>query len=188
MSASGKTMNCEEFKEAIAADPSATFEGADHALSCESCAAYQAEMQVFDARIAKALAINVPELNVPDLPAIEDDNVVSLPVGRKRATQTWLAIAASFALAAVIATQFIGGPVEYPSLADEIVAHLDHEPGALRVTDVAVSDETFSDVVNPSVGTMDRNVGLITYAQSCVINGKEVPHLVLQGLARMLDE
>ena len=181
MSASGKTMNCEEFKEAIAADPSATFEGADHALSCESCSAYQADMQAFDARIARALAINVPELTVPELPPIEDDNVVSLPVGRKRRTQTWLAIAASFALAAVIATQFLGGPVEYPSLADEIVAHLDHEPGALRVTNVAVSDEAFSDVVNPSVGTMDRNVGLITYARSCVINGKEVPHLVLQG-------
>jgi hypothetical protein len=181
MSASGKMMNCEEFKEAIAADPSATFEGADHALSCESCAAYQAEMQAFDARIATALAIDAPALTMPDLPPIEDDNVVSLPVGRKRTMPSWLAIAASFALAAVIATQFVGGPVEYPSLADEIVAHLDHEPRALRVTDVAVSDDTFSDVVNPSVGTMDRNVGLITYARSCVINGKEVPHLVLQG-------
>ena len=65
MSASGKTMNCEQFKEATAADPSATFEGADHALSCESCAAYQAEMQAFDARIATALAIDAPALTMP---------------------------------------------------------------------------------------------------------------------------
>jgi hypothetical protein len=28
---------------------------------------------------------------------------------------------------------------------------------------------------------MDDSVGLITYAQSCVINGKTVPHLVIQG-------
>jgi hypothetical protein len=28
---------------------------------------------------------------------------------------------------------------------------------------------------------MNRDVGLITYAQSCSINGKDVPHLVIQG-------
>ena len=28
---------------------------------------------------------------------------------------------------------------------------------------------------------MDRGVGLITYAMSCVINGRTVPHLVVQG-------
>ena len=49
------------------------------------------------------------------------------------------------------------------------------------MTDVAVSDEQFNRVVNPSVGSMDRNIGLISYAQSCIINGKTVPHLVMQG-------
>ena len=181
MNASGKMMNCEEFKKAITADPSASFEGADHAAGCQGCAAFQAEMQAFDARIARALAFNVPELKMPDLPPLEADNVVSLPVGGKSKAPTWLAIAASFALAAVIGTQFVGGPVEYESLADEIVAHLDHEPNALQVTDEAVSDRRFNRVMNASAGTMDRNIGLITYAQSCVINGKQVPHLVLQG-------
>ncbi len=28
---------------------------------------------------------------------------------------------------------------------------------------------------------MDRSAGLITYAQSCKINGRDVPHLVIQG-------
>jgi hypothetical protein len=181
MSASGTDMNCEDFKMAIAADPSATFEGAEHAAGCTDCAAFQAEMQALDARIGKALAIDVPELSMPELPPIKDDNVVNLPFARERKTSRWLAIAASFALAAVIGTQFLGEPVEYPSLAAEIVAHLDHEPQALRVTDEAVSDRRFNRVVNPSVGTMDRNVGLITYAQSCEINGKTVPHLVMQG-------
>jgi hypothetical protein len=181
MNASGTNMNCEDFKKAIAADPSATFEGAEHAAGCKDCAAFQAEMRTLDARIGKALAIDVPELTLPELPPIEDDNVVNLPFTRSRKAPRWLAIAASFALAAVIGMQFVGGPVEYPSLAAEIVAHLDHEPNALRVTDEAVSERRFSRVVNASVGTMDRNVGLITYAQSCVINGKTVPHLVMQG-------
>ena len=170
MNVSGKNMNCEEYKEAIAADPSISSDDVDaHVVTCESCATFQAEMQAFDSRIAAALAINTPDLKIPDLPPIEDDNVVNMPFERKSKTPFWLAIAASFALAG-----------DY-SLADEILAHIDHEPGALRVTDVAVSDQRLSRVFNPSVGTMDRSVGLITYAQSCVINGRTIPRLVIQG-------
>jgi hypothetical protein len=181
MSASETNMNCEQYKEAIAADPGGSFEGADHAASCESCAAFTAGMQALDAKISRALDIDVPALTMPELPPIEDDNVVSLPVRERSRTASWLAIAAAFALAAIIGVQFTGNEVNFESLEDEILAHLDHEPGALRVTDVAVSDGRFSSVVNSSVGTMDRDVGLISYAQSCVINGKTVPHLVIQG-------
>ena len=188
MSASETKMNCEEFKKAIAAEPRATFEGgAGHVAECESCASFMAEMQALDVRIASALAIDVPELNLPDLPdlpEIGEDNVVNMPFERKgsKSMPFWIGIAASFALAAVIGIQLIGiDPVSEYSLSEEILAHLDHEPGALRVTNVAVSDDRLSRVVNPSVGTMDRNVGLVTYAQSCIINGKTVPHLVIQG-------
>jgi hypothetical protein len=183
MSASGNKMNCDEYKEAIAADPSApSDEVAGHVANCESCSAYLAEMQALDDKIARALNIEVPELKIPDLPPIEDGNVTNLPFARKSKLPTWIAVAASFALAAIIGVQFIDtGPVGEYSLADEILAHIDHEPGALRVTDVAVSDERFASVVNPSVGRMDRDVGLITYAQSCVIHGKTIPHLIIQG-------
>ena len=66
-------------------------------------------------------------------------------------------------------------------LSEEVLAHFDHEPRALEVTNVAVSDEQFYSVVNPTIGTMDRNVGLVTYANSCIINGNTIPHLVIQG-------
>jgi hypothetical protein len=182
MTASGKNMNCEEYKEAVAADPSATFEGAGHAVACESCAAFTAEMQALDLKIASALAIGTPELVMPELPPIEDDNVVNLPFERKRSVPTWMAIAAGFALAAIIGVQLISNQTDDGlSLEQEILAHIDHEPGALRETVNPVGDARFSRVVNPEIGTMDRQVGLITYAQSCVINGKTVPHLVLQG-------
>ena len=32
-----------------------------------------------------------------------------------------------------------------------------------------------------SLATFDRGETLVTYAQPCVINGKDVPHLVIQG-------
>ena len=185
MSASDMKMNCEDFKKAIAAEPQATFEGgAEHVAACESCTAFMAEMQALDARIAGALAIDVPELRLPDLPDIEEDNVVNMPFQRKgrKSMPLWIGMAASFALAAVIGIQLIGtDPAGEYSLSEEILAHLDHEPGALRATNVAVSEDRLSRVVNPSVGTMDRDVGLVTYAQSCIINGKTVPHLVIQG-------
>ena len=180
MSGSGKAMNCDAFKEGILADPSATFEGAGHAASCDSCAAFQAEVRALDTHILKALAIDVPDLVMPELPRVADDNVVSLPVSRRSRLPGWFAIAASIALAAVVGVRLLGPGADL-TLAEEILAHIDHEPGALRVTDVAVTDDRFSAVVRPVTGTMERNIGLISYAQSCVINGREVPHLVIQG-------
>ena len=186
MNASGNIMNCEDYREAITADPSESFEGgAGHAAACETCSAYRAEMRALDETIAKALAIDVPELKIPDLPPIgEDDNVVNLPFKKpsRISTPAWLGIAASFAIAAIIGVQFTGnGSAGDQLLAAEVLAHLDHEPWALEVTDVSVSDAQFRRVVNAEIGTMDRDVGLVSYAQSCIINGRTIPHLVIQG-------
>jgi hypothetical protein len=181
-------MNCEDYREAIAADPSESFEhGAGHAVACESCSALKAEMLALDVMIASALAIDVPQLKMPDLPRLDedDDKVVNLPFRRtaKLSAPTWLGIAASFVLAAVIGLQFIGdgGAGADQLLAEQVLAHVDHEPWALKVTNVAVSEEQFAQVVNPAIGTMDRGVGLVSYAQTCVINGMKIPHLVIQG-------
>jgi len=141
-------------------------------------------MQAFNDKIAAALTISVPDLKIPELPVLEDDNVVDLPFGGKKrfSVPTWIGIAATVVLAAFVGVRMINtSQLNSLPLADQVLAHLDHESYALKVTNVAVSDERFAKVVNPSIGTMDRSVGLVTYAQSCVINGKTVPHLVIQG-------
>lgn len=187
MKASGKNMNCEDYREAIAADPSESFEGgAEHAAACESCRSYRAEMRVLDETIARALAIDVPELKIPELPTIgeDDEKVVNLPFRRAANISIggWIGIAASFALAAFIGVQFIGnGPARDQRLAAEVLAHVDHEPWALTITDVSVTDDQFARVMNPTVGTIDRGVGLISYARTCIIDGMWIPHLVIQG-------
>ena len=185
MTTSNKNMNCEDYKAALAGDPSASIEGGDaHVAACDSCAAFKAEMQALDAKIAQALSINVPNLQMPELPEIEDDNVVNIPFRNKQAFSmpTWIGIAATVVIAAFVGVRMIDlDPGSGLSLNEEVLAHFDHEPSSLRVTTVAVSDEQFSTVVNPSIGTMDRNVGLVTYANSCIINGKTIPHLVIQG-------
>jgi len=171
-------MDCKEFREAITAEPQGTFEGAAHAADCAKCSAYADDMRALDAKIARALAIPVPQLDMPELPAVS--NVVVLKSPRRGGTPVWLRLAASMLLAAFLGYRFLI-PTEYPSLGAEVLAHLDHEPRALAVTDQGVSDATLSAVLAADVSSMDRGIGLVTYARTCVINGHDVPHLVIQG-------
>ena len=188
MNAAGTNMNCEQYKEAIAADPSESFDGgAQHSAECSSCTAYKAEMRALDEKISAALEIDVPELTMPELPSLaREEKVVDLSSRRRIrwTTPAWAGLAASVVLATVIGVRFIDTHDAHNiegTLAEQVVAHLDYEPNALRVTDVAVSDERLYKIVRPAIVTMDRDFGLITYAMSCKINGREVPHLVMQG-------
>jgi len=173
-------MNCDEYRQAISADP-AFDGGAGHLSTCAECQAFRAEMQSLDARIAGALQIVVPELSMPELPSVETDNVVSLTARKPSSRVAWYAMAASVMLAVVIGVRLFGFGVSYDSLADEVLAHLDHEPVSLRVTNTPVSDERLASVVPASIARPDHSAGLITYARTCKINGKSVPHLVIQG-------
>lgn len=172
-------MNCEEYREAVAADPS--FDGgAGHLTQCAACQAYRSDMQALDQLIKRALVLDVPGMLVPALPQIDTDNVVTLT--RKRfSPPAWFAIAATVVVAALIGIRLAGTDLQQDTLGEEILAHLDHEQFALRVTDVAVSDERLLSVVPRDVARMDHSAGLITYAQSCMIRDHDVPHLVIQG-------
>ena len=173
-------MNCEEYRDAIAADPS--FDGgAGHLTGCAACQAYRSDMQALDLMIGRALALEVPELAMPDLDEIGLDKVVTLADRRRPSPRVWYALAATVLLATFLGVRMVSNGVEYESLADEVLAHLDHEPYALRVTDKAITDERLRSVVPGNIAQMDHGGGLITYAQTCVIHGHEVPHLVIQG-------
>ena len=175
-------MNCEEFRQAAATDP-AFSGGAGHAAVCSDCRDYQRSMLDLNLKIARAMQIDVPPPVIPELPEVSADNVTSLPVrSRKRSKgPIWFAIAATVVLATSISLRMSGFFVSYDTLAEEVLAHLDHEPGALRVTTTPVSDKRLARVVPASTAHFDRESSLITYAQTCVINGKRIPHLVIQG-------
>src|SRR5210317_2248057 len=139
------------------------------------------ELQALDLKIAKALQIDVPELRMPELPDIDTEKVAALPVRKRSMKPAWFAIAATVVLATSISLKNSSMFRTYDSLAEEVLAHLDHEPGAFRNVDVAVTDERLARAVPASLATYERGTSLITYAQACVINGKDVPHLVIQG-------
>lgn len=173
-------MNCDEYREAIAADPA--YEGGpDHLSGCEDCGEYRREMRALNVQIAKAMQLSVPALKMPELPTIDADNVVSLGARQPLSRSVWFAMAASVLIAVFLGVRMLGVGVNYDSLGEEIIAHLDHEPYALRVTDTPVSDAKLRRVVPASIANMNHDAGVITYAQSCVIDGKRVPHLVVQG-------
>ena len=173
-------MNCDEYRQAISADP-AFDGGAGHLSACAECQAFRAEMQSLDARIAEALQIPAPELTMPELPTVDTDNVVSMATRRPLSNWARYAMAASVMLAVIIGIRLFGVGVSYDSLGEEVLAHLDHEPYALRVSDTPVSDARLAKVVPASIARPDHSAGLITYARTCEINGKSVPHLVVQG-------
>ena len=174
------TMNtCEEYREAIAAEPS--FDGgAAHLSQCASCQAFRAEMLALDLKISSALAISVPELKLPELPELDTSKVTAMPL-RRFAQPAWLAVAATVTLAAFSGFGMFGSDVSNATLAEQILVHIDHEPGAFRVVDEAVTDKRLARVVPANIATLNHSAGLITYARSCLINGREVPHLVIQG-------
>ena len=181
MSTDNDMMNCEQYRQAVGADPSFD-DGSDHLSDCAACRAVRDELRALDANIAKALQVSVPPLNLPELPdATSQDNVLSLSARRSLTKPTWFALAASVMLAAFVGVRMFAVDVDNLSLADEVLAHLDHEPYALVVSGTPVSDTRLERVVPANVANMDHSAGLITYAQSCKINGKTVPHLVIQG-------
>lgn len=192
-------MRCEEFRQALDSDPGADFPGrAAHAAACADCARYAAESAVFERRLAAALAVAVPDFEI-DLPddggrrhddGDDGDTVVSLEKRRRaggarwRGLPAWAGVAAALALAVGLALQFGSAPrtLDGPALAAEVIEHMHHEPWSRVATDKAVAGAELSSVLAPAVSRLDAGrVGLVTYAKTCPINGRDVPHLVVQG-------
>ena len=173
-------MNCEEYRQALTADPAWTG-GAGHVAACAECQAFARKVQALNLDIARALQVDVPPLVMPALPEIDSSNVAALPTRRRSLKPYWFAIAATVVLAASISLRMSGMFETYETLGEEVLAHLDHEPVALRVTDTPVSDERLQRALPKTVAVFDRSESLITYANPCVINGHRVPHLVIQG-------
>ncbi len=173
-------MNCEEYRQALGADPA--FSGGDeHLAGCDDCRDFTRRMKALNVDIARALQIDVPALDMPDLDRAGAGSVTSLPARTRSHKPLWFALAATVVLAASIAVRMSGVFQSYETLGEEVLAHVDHEPAALRADNAPVSDDRLQTVVPPDTAVFDRATALITYANPCKINGKPTPHLVIQG-------
>ena len=178
-------MDCEQYREAIGADPSERFEGGSaHADACPDCREFRAEMRALDERIARALAIEAPDARLPELPPVGADAGGKLQAGSRRRVPGipgWLGLAAGVGVALVVAWSSLERDEAYPPLAEQVLAHMDHEESSRQVTTVAVSQAALDEVLAPRVAAFDAGPGIISYVMPCVINGNVTPHLVVQG-------
>lgn len=180
MSPTKEKMDCNDYKEALLADPGFEDESG-HLEGCASCQALTAEVASLESQMKAALEIGVPELRMPDLPDIEADNVVQMQTRRMMSKPAWFAVAATVVLAVFVGIRTVPVGDNLGTLEERVLAHIDHEPGALVVSDTPVTNRGLARAVPQQVANMNHDAGLITYAQSCVINGQTIPHLVIQG-------
>lgn len=180
MSQTTDKMNCNDYREALTANPDFDDESG-HVHGCADCQAFNSDILALDERIRAAMELSVPELRMPELPDLDAQTVVSLPTRRRITTPAWFAVAATVLLAVFVGVRSLDPGTPEVSLESQVLAHVDHEPMALLPSNTPVNDSKLQQVVPTNLATMNHDTGLITFAETCPINGHQIPHLVLQG-------
>jgi hypothetical protein len=66
------------------------------------------------------------------------------------------------------------------SLAEDVLAHMGHEPKAMTAATEAPDERELADVLGASGVRITSDVGAVSYARSCWFRGHFVPHVVVQ--------
>ena len=167
------TMDCREFRREAGSDPRHLgTEAASHRDSCAACAESLRRTLELDDRILAALRVPVP-----DAPrAGRTGRVLHFPVIERR---RWMALAASI-VGGVMVGSLLWVASPRPSLAEDVVKHLDHEPGAMVVTSHDADPAAVEAVLQRAGVHLRPGVGPVSYASTCSFRGDKVPHLVVQ--------
>jgi Protein of unknown function (DUF3379) len=178
-------MDHAQYRSAVLSDPNDPDpELRAHRESCAECAAYTEKLQGFEARLARALQVEVDAGKSWAAIRGAGRPVTSLARRPPRgwpprvAGARWLALAASVVFGAVVVGLIWVVPSR--SLAAAVVAHMAGEPGAWR-TDAPVPGSQLNAVLEDSKLKIMPQAGMVSYASSCRFRGHMVPHLVVQS-------
>jgi hypothetical protein len=184
-------VTCDEARELIGTDPeTASPELVAHLSTCPGCQAYRNKMLALNAKIRRALELDLQPLQraaPPSAPSTadssgDDSNVTVLPrrqeaPATKRARPRGLPIAASLAAGILIAlTLWLSRPAE--SLATEVITHVEGEPNSWSKTQ-PVTAERLDAVLRKSGVKLSSGMKPVVYANSCFFRGHFVPHFVV---------
>jgi Protein of unknown function (DUF3379) len=172
-------INCLEARRALGAEPQRRDPVLlEHCKVCAACAAFMKEMLGLDARLSRALNVDVPE-------GLEARIVFRTAFRPKRLhTYRWLA-AATVLLAVGISfgvRQFQRNSMA--ALGTALVAHVTDpaEAMALDPDRPVLQDASLVHGVLKHVGVrMQGSMDDITYARACLFRGELVAHLVVRG-------
>jgi hypothetical protein len=172
-------MNCSEARFALAADPRSDDSALlEHLERCPTCAAYAGDMHELDRRLQDALAVPVPEIQLPSGPY--PATAAAAPGGglaRSQRTRRFALAASVAGVAVLVGLLWAGFPRQ--SLASAVIAHMAEEPDAWSTTAVLTEAE-IDDVMARSRLRLAHNLPDVTYANSCWFRGRHVPHIVVQ--------
>ena len=165
-------MDCLEFRRLAGADPQHPDAAVlEHAAGCPRCAGYLRQTLELDRHILAALSVPVP------LVAGRAKSAAASVSGLDR--RRWYALAASIVAGVLVGSLlWVGGPRN--SLAQDVLAHMDHEPEAFVVTTTPADDAVLGRVLERGGIRLRPDVGTVSYANSCRFRGRTVPHLVVQ--------
>ncbi len=131
----------------------------------------------FEALLSRALRIEVPEA--------ASRRMAAPRYGQWR----WMAVAAGVLLAVGISVRWLQdyGYLPTGNLASDVVAHIHHEPAAVRIPVVpegdAVPEPDVDAVVLAGGARLEHLQPMVRYAKLCPFRGETVAHLVVQGEA-----
>ncbi len=165
-------MECIEFRRRTLeapADNAAALAG--HRLACRSCADWAARQRRFDSRIAKALAVPVPDGLA--------ERVRMRASWSARRRRHWPAVAAALVVAVAGFAALQSWRTE--PLGEAVVEHLYHEPELLLASDGAVAADRLETVLARVGAALDGDIGAVTHAGLCPIRGRLAAHLVVAG-------
>lgn len=169
-------MDCQEYRQRIETDPAWTDEaGAAHERDCEACAAYAQRLRASEQLISQALRFDVSSVREH-----EAASEAPPPAGSMRTT--W-AMAASAAVAAVgvwLVLTFLPS-ADPEQLVAAVEDHWYHEPASWVQTSTPVNASALETALSGSARVDLDRLNVISYARSCLVNGRWVPHLVVQG-------
>jgi hypothetical protein len=173
-------MDCGRYRSALLADPHDDHPILrDHVKTCRECALYTQRIKAFEGRLERAIRVPLPTRAPGNEAPTAAPRVAASTRRRGRPRRGMLAAAAGVLLALGLAGGvWLGAPGR--SLAADVVGHMAGEPAAWRRTDLAVPPGRLDRVLAASHLARKSNAGLVSYANSCLFRGHQVPHLVVQ--------
>ena len=133
----------------------------------------------FEALLGEALRVDVPEPGEARKTAAPKQ---AAPARRKAPVLSW-ALAASLVLAVGATLYMLVDSAYFASddLVADVMTHIDHEPTALAFPAAAVSEDSFSGVMQAAGVSMSPIDGKVTYVKLCPFRGEMVAHFALSG-------
>lgn len=178
-----RALTCIEYRNLVGGDPGRRDAAvAAHRLACRGCAEFSREVEALDQRLARALALPLPE-------GLDHRMVLRATADEAPRAARW-ALAAAAAFAFVVAGAVWLAPrwqreATPVMLAAEVLAHAKHEPASWSAALAPVKSVSLRNVLDRGeVALLDEaRLGVVTYATVCPLRGHQVPHLMVQSVA-----